>query len=54
MQIETGSPDAFAQAMLEREQDPTKVAKPKGMPVEVIAGVVVAVVLAGVVYAIIG
>ena len=54
MQVELGSPDAFAQAMLERAQDPTKVAKPKGMPVEMIAGLVVAVVLAGVVYAIIG
>ena len=54
MQVELGSPDAFAQAMLERAQDPTRVAKPKGMPVEVIAGLVVAVVLAGVVYAFIG
>jgi hypothetical protein len=54
MQVETGSPDAFAQAMLERAQDPTKVAKPKGLPLEVIAGLLVAVVLAGVVYAVIG
>lgn len=54
MQVEVGSPDAFAQAMLERAQDPAKVARPKGMPVEVIAGLVAAAVLAGVVYAIIG
>ena len=54
MQVETGSPDAFAQAMLERAQDPTKVAKPKGMPVEMIAGLLVAILLAGVAYAVIG
>jgi hypothetical protein len=54
MQVELGSPEAFAQAMLERAQDPTKVAKPKGMPLEVIAGLLVAVVLAGVAYAVIG
>ena len=54
MQVEIGSPDAFAQAMLERAQDPTKAAKPKGMPVEVIAGLVVAVLLAGLAYALIG
>jgi hypothetical protein len=54
MQVELGSPDAFAQAMLERAQDPTRVAKPKGMPLEVMAGLVVAALLAGVVYAIIG
>jgi len=54
MQVEIGSPDAFAQAMLERAQDPTKVAKPKGMPTEAIAGLLVAVVLVGLAYAIVG
>ena len=54
MQYEHGSPDAFAQAMLERAQDPSKVAKPKGMPVEVLAGLLVAVVLASLAYAVIG
>ena len=54
MQVEQGSPDAFAQAMLERKQDPSMVAKPKGMPVEMIAGALVAVVLAGLAYAIVG
>jgi hypothetical protein len=48
MQHENGSPDAFAQAMLERAQDPTIAAKPKGMPIEMLAGAFVAVVLAGV------
>ena len=52
MQVEIGSPDAFAQAMLERAQDPTIAAKPKGMPVEFMAGSLVAVVLAAIAYAI--
>ena len=52
MQYEHGSPDAFAQAMLERAQDPSKAAKPKGVPIEVIAATLVAVVLAVVAYAI--
>ena len=54
MQGEIGSPDAFAQAMLERAQDPTMIAKPKGLPVEVIAAALVAVVLGSVAYALIG
>jgi len=54
MQVEHGSPDAFAQAMLERAQDPTKAARPKGMPLEMIAGALVAVVLASLAYAIVG
>jgi len=52
MQIETSSPDAFAQAMLERAQDPSKAGKPKGLPLEYIAATLVAVVLAGIAYAI--
>ncbi|UHQ18628.1 hypothetical protein LVB87_10505 [Lysobacter sp. KIS68-7] len=55
MQVEQGSPDAFAQAMLERTQDPSKIAKAKGgMPVEMLAGALVAVVLVALAYAIVG
>ena len=52
MQYEHGSPDAFAQAMLERAQDPTKAGKPKGVPLEYIAATLVVVVLASIAYAI--
>ena len=52
MQYEQGSPDAFAQAMLERAQDPTIASKPKGMPIEMLAGALVAVALAGIAWAI--
>jgi hypothetical protein len=51
MSHEPGSPDAFAQAMLERHNDPTMAAKPKGMPIEMLAAALVAVVLAGLAYA---
>ena len=52
MQYEQGSPDAFAAAMVERAQDPSKSAKPpKGMPVELLVAAVVAVALAGLAYA---
>ncbi|KGQ19956.1 hypothetical protein LF41_2463 [Lysobacter dokdonensis DS-58] len=52
MSHEPGSPDAFAQAMLERSNDPTIAAKPpKGMPMEMLAAALVAVVLAGLAYA---
>ena len=55
MQYESGSPDAFAQAMLERAQDPSKISKPRtGMPVEYIAAALVAVALASIAYAISG
>jgi len=54
MKHEQGSPDAFAQAMLERAQDPTIAARPpKGMPVEMLAGALVACVLAAIAYAIV-
>ena len=52
MQYEQSSPDAFAQAMLERAQDPSKAGKPKGMPLEYIAATLVAIVLAAIVYVI--
>jgi hypothetical protein len=52
MQYEQGSPDAFAQAMLERTQDPSKIGKPKGLQVEFFAAALVALALAGIAYAI--
>ena len=52
MSHEPGSPDAFAQAMLERASDPSIAAKPnRGMPMEMRAAALVAVVLAGLAYA---
>ena len=52
MSHEPGSPDAFAQAMLERSHDPSIAAKPeKGMPMEMLAAALVAVMLAGLAYA---
>lgn len=52
MNHEPGSPDAFAQAMLERSTDPSIAAKPpKTMPMEMLAAALVAVMLAGLAYA---
>ena len=54
MQYEQGSPDAFAQAMLERAQDPSKASKPTGLPVEYFAVAVVVSAMAGIAWAIAG
>ena len=52
MQYEHGSPDAFAQAMLDRAQDPTMAGKPKGVPLEFIAAALVAIVLGAIAFVI--